>query len=55
MTVSHYVSILAWSSTFGAYWFMVTQQRHDGGAVSLVVLSFLIALISSSVYWTGRK
>jgi hypothetical protein len=54
MTVSHFVSILAWSSTFGAFWFMVTQQRHDGGGILLIVLSFIIAIIASAVYGSNK-
>jgi hypothetical protein len=54
MTVSHFVSILAWSSTFGAFWFTVTQQRHDGGVISLIVLSFIIAIIASTVYGSNK-
>jgi uncharacterized membrane protein len=54
MTVSHYVSILAWSSTFGAFWYLVTQQRHDFATVGLIVCSFIIAMVASMVYSIGK-
>jgi hypothetical protein len=55
MTVSHYVSILAWSSTFGAFWFLVTQNRHDVETILLIIISLLIALFASAMYSMDKK
>jgi len=55
MTLSFYVSALAWLSFFGAYWYCFTNDKWSAAGILLIVGSLVIAVAAGLRHLTDRK
>lgn len=46
MTPTQYVTVLAWTSTFGAFWYSFVFDKWTAASITLIIFSLIVALLS---------